>query len=103
MAERPRALQTRALQIRALTTGTLPAAARRARKTAGVFPPGAGPRGARRGIAVDLQPGDAQSGNAVPFDRALPGHEFLDRQIIPLADLGQIDGAAMDGFDDDRL
>lgn len=34
------------------------------------------PRG--RSVAVDLQTGDAQTGNPVGFDGALPGEEFLD-------------------------
>ena len=51
----------------------------------GPFPrrsPPAASRGAGVGIAVDLQPGDPQPGNAVPLDRPLPGEEFLDRQVV---------------------
>ena len=44
-------------------------------------------RGTRIGIAVDLQPGDAQPGNAVPLDCLLPRHEFLDREVVAPADL----------------
>src|SRR4051794_12960057 len=96
------------LSIGTLAIGTLAARALSAadpviRGTAGIFRPGPVTRGARRIIAVNLKPGNTQPGNAVPFDCALPGGKFLGRKIIASADLGQLDGPAMDGLDNDRL
>src|SRR5689334_6648080 len=43
------------------------------------------------GVAIDLQSGHAQPGDAVAVDRALPGEKFLDRQPIAAARLLQTD------------
>ena len=45
------------------------------------------------GIAIDLQPGDAETRDAVPVDRALPSEELLDRQVVALAHLIEADHA----------
>jgi len=39
-----------------------------------------------RSVAVDLQPGDTQTRDAVRLYRALPSEEFLDRQLVAAAD-----------------
>ena len=54
-------------------------------------------------VAVDLQPCDAQTGDAVPVDRALPGEKFLDRQLVATASLLDAESAAANGSDNDRL
>ena len=60
--------------------------------------------GAQRvGVAIDLQPGDAQARYAVGVDRALPGEELLDRQMIAPARLLQAQRAVAHRGDDDRL
>src|SRR3954469_8403230 len=86
------------LPIAVLPTATLPIAAPEAGGSAGSLG-----RGNRIGIAVDLQPGDAQPGNAVPLDCLLPRHEFLDREVVAPADLLQFDGPAAHGLDNNCL
>src|ERR1700736_3800219 len=56
-----------------------------------------------RGVAVDLQPGDAQTRDAVGFDRALPRKEFLYRELVASANFLETDGAAAHGIDDHGL
>src|SRR6266404_2195150 len=56
-----------------------------------------------RGVAVDLQPGDAQTCDPVGFDRALPGEEFLYRELVASANFIETDGAAAHGIDDHGL
>ena len=60
-------------------------------------------RDAGVGIAVYLQPSDAQPGNPVPFDGALPGEEFLGRDIVALADFLEVDETGAHGLDDHRF
>jgi predicted nucleic acid-binding protein len=58
--------------------------------------------GARR-IAIDLQTGDPQTGDAVAVDRLFPGPELFDRQVVAVARLFETDPAAAYGGDDDGL
>jgi hypothetical protein len=39
------------------------------------------------GVAIDLQTGDPETGDAVTVDRTLPGEELLDRQGLAQARL----------------
>jgi hypothetical protein len=56
-----------------------------------------------RGVAVDLQPGDAQTRDPVVFDRALPGEELLYRELVASANFLEADSAAAHGVDDHGL
>src|SRR5271165_3820385 len=56
-----------------------------------------------RCIAVDLQPGHAQTCDPVGFDRTLPGEEFLYRQLVAVANFLETDGAAAHRVDHHRL
>src|SRR5438874_151272 len=56
-----------------------------------------------RGVAVDLQPGDAQTRDAVSLNRALPSKEFFDRQLVAAANFLKTDDAATHSVDDDGL
>jgi len=52
-----------------------------------------------RSVAVDLQPGDTQTRDAVRLYRALPSEEFLDRQLVAAADFLKADGPVAHGVD----
>ena len=54
-------------------------------------------------LAVFLNPGGAQTADAVPVDKALPREKFLDRNVIPAAGVVEADNPRMDGHDNLRL
>jgi len=66
-------------------------------------------RSARRGqpggrcIAVDLQPCNAQTSDAMGLDRALPGSEFLGRQHVMAAGVLNVHLAVAHGVDNRRF
>src|SRR5437764_14462996 len=57
----------------------------------------------RIGLTIDLIPGRAQTGNAIPVQVALPRQELLDRELVGLADRIERHPAAADGLDNRRL
>src|SRR5436190_21498045 len=57
----------------------------------------------RLGLAIDLTPGGAQTGHAIPVNVALPRQELLDRELVGLADRIERHPAAADGLDNRRL
>src|SRR6266404_1403993 len=61
------------------------------------------PRTDRGVITIDLQPGYAQARHTMGLDRALPGGELLDRELIATAGFLETNGASADGVDDHRL
>jgi len=55
------------------------------------------------GMAVDLQASDAQPRHAVGLNRALPGHELFDRQLVAAANFFETDGPAAHRVNDHCL
>src|SRR5437016_4549177 len=54
-------------------------------------------------VAVDLQPGHAQTCDPVSFDGTPPSEEFFYRQLVAAANFFESDGAAAHCIDDHRL
>ncbi len=54
-------------------------------------------------LAVLLNPGGAQTTDAVPVDQALPREKFLDRNVVPAAGIVEADNPRVDGHDNLRL
>ena len=50
-------------------------------------------------LAVLLNPGGAQTTDAVPVDQVLPQKEFLDRNVVPAAGVVEADNPRTDGLD----
>src|SRR5207248_8427485 len=58
---------------------------------------------ARIGLTIDLIPGRAQTGNAIPVHVTFPREKLFDRELVSLADRIERDPAAADGLDNRRL
>src|SRR5207248_2092568 len=57
----------------------------------------------RIGLTIDLIPGRAQTGDAIPVHVTFPREKLFDRELVGLADRSERHPAAADGLDNRRL